>query len=39
MDIGGKIILKLNVNIQDEGMWPGFLWLRIRTTGGLLRTR
>jgi hypothetical protein len=34
MYIGEKIILKWNVNIQDKGMCPGFLWLRIRTTGG-----
>lgn len=33
MYIGGKIILKWSVNIQVESMWPGFLWLRLRTTG------
>jgi hypothetical protein len=37
--VGGKIILKWNVNIQDEELWPGFLWLGIRTTGGHWRKR
>jgi hypothetical protein len=36
---GGRIILKLNLNIQDGRLWAGLIWLRIGTCGGLLRTR
>jgi hypothetical protein len=35
-DVGGKIILKWILERWDEMVWPGFIWLRIGTSGGPL---
>jgi hypothetical protein len=36
-DLGfDRIILKWILKKQDEGMWTGFIWLRIGTSGRLL---
>jgi hypothetical protein len=37
--IHGRVILKLVLNQQDGRLVAGFTWLRMRTGGGLLRTR
>jgi hypothetical protein len=34
--VDGRIILKWIFKNRDEGAWTGFIWLRIRTGGGLL---
>jgi hypothetical protein len=36
LNIDGNIILKWNVNVEDERVWPRFPWLLICTNGGLL---
>jgi hypothetical protein len=36
IDIGGRIILKWILEGYDGGVWTGLIWLRIRTSGGLL---
>jgi hypothetical protein len=35
-DIGGRIILKLILKKQSWRIRTGFVWLRIRTSGGCL---
>jgi hypothetical protein len=32
----GKIILESILGKQSEKMWTGFIWFRIRTSGGFL---
>jgi len=32
----GRIILKFILKKQHMGVWTGFIWLRIATSGGLL---
>jgi hypothetical protein len=36
LDVCGRIILKSILEKQDGVAWTGFIWLRIRTSGGLL---
>jgi hypothetical protein len=36
LDVDEKIRLKWFLNIQSVGMWTGLIWLRIRTSDGLL---
>jgi hypothetical protein len=36
---GGRIILKWILNKCSRRVWTGFMWLRIGTGGGPLRTR
>jgi hypothetical protein len=38
-DVGERKILKWILEEQDGVAWTGFIWLRIGTSGGLLRTR
>jgi hypothetical protein len=38
LGVDGRIILKLISQRSDLGRWIGFIWLRIGTGGGLLRT-
>jgi hypothetical protein len=35
-DVDERIILKWIFEKWDGMAWPGFIWLRIRTVGGLL---
>jgi hypothetical protein len=35
-EVGGRIILKWILELQDRVVWTGLIWLRIRTSGGLL---
>jgi hypothetical protein len=39
LDIDGRMILKLILQIQAAIIWTGFIWLRIGTIGILFRTR
>jgi hypothetical protein len=34
--VGGRIILKINLQEIRWGMWTGLIWLRIGTGGGRL---
>jgi hypothetical protein len=36
LDVSGRIILKLILEIQDWVVWTGLYWLRILTGGRLL---
>jgi hypothetical protein len=36
LDVGGRIILKLILEIWDGTVWTGLNWLKIGTSGGLL---
>jgi hypothetical protein len=37
LDIGGRIILNWILEKFGRNVWTRFMWLRIRTSGGLLR--
>jgi hypothetical protein len=34
--VGGRVILKWIVEIQDDVIWTGFIWLKKGTSRGLL---
>jgi hypothetical protein len=34
--VDGSMMLKWILNKQDRGVWTGFIWLRIGTSGGPL---
>jgi len=36
LGVDGKVILKWFLQKQGEKVWTEFIWLRIRTSGGLL---
>jgi hypothetical protein len=36
LSVDGRIILKLISEKRGRKLWTGFIWLRIRTSGGLL---
>jgi hypothetical protein len=36
LDVGGRIILRWISEKEYGAVWNGFIWLRIRTNGGLL---
>jgi hypothetical protein len=36
LEVGGRIILSWIVEKFNEMVWTGFIWLRIRTSDGLL---
>jgi hypothetical protein len=38
-DVGGWTIIKWILERQDGVVWTGSIWLRIGTSGGLLRMR
>jgi hypothetical protein len=37
-NVGGRIILKWILEKYSGVVWTGFIWLRIRTSSGILRT-
>jgi hypothetical protein len=39
VDVDGRIILEWILGKQGKKVWTGFIWLRIGTSGALLRTR
>jgi hypothetical protein len=39
LGVAGGIILKCIIKMYNERLWTGFTWLRIGTSGALLRTR
>jgi hypothetical protein len=39
LDVGGRIILRWILEKYDGVIWTGFIWLRIKAIGGLLRRR
>jgi hypothetical protein len=38
LDVGERIIIKWNLQKYYGVLWTGFIWLKIRTSGGVLRT-
>jgi hypothetical protein len=36
IDVSRRIILRGNLEIYGGVLWAGLIWLRIRTSGGLL---
>jgi hypothetical protein len=38
LDVGGGIVLKWILEKYDGVLWAGFIWLRIGTCAGLLRS-
>jgi hypothetical protein len=36
LSIDGRIVLEWILEKHDEKVWPGFIWLSIGTSGGLL---
>jgi hypothetical protein len=36
LNVGGRVILEWILEKKGAKLWTGFIWLRIRTSGGLL---